>query len=63
VRWRRLAYNLSSHEKASDPAAVIEWLYLSLGHDRFMQSVLVFGIPQGWERWRFTLHRKNVTTR
>jgi len=63
VRWRRLAYNLSSHEKASDPAAVIERLYLSLGHDRFMQSILVFGIPQGRERWRFTLHRKNVTTR
>jgi len=39
-----LAYNLTSYdENATDPTAVIDRLYLELGHDRFMESVWVFG--------------------
>jgi hypothetical protein len=45
-----LAYNLSSYdEDPTDPSAVIDRLYLSLGHDRFVQSVWVFGNQT--ERW------------
>jgi hypothetical protein len=39
-----LVYNLSSwQENATNPAAVLERLYLSLGHERFQESVFVFG--------------------
>jgi len=39
-----LIYNFSSHpENTTDPAAVLERLYLDLGHDRFVSSVYVFG--------------------
>lgn len=39
-----LVYNLTSFdENATDPAGIIDRLYLSLGHAAFMRSVLVFG--------------------
>jgi len=39
-----LIYNFSSYpENTTDPAAVLERLYLSLGHKRFAESVFVFG--------------------
>jgi hypothetical protein len=39
-----LAYNLSSYdENATNPAGVIDRLYLELGHDRFLENVWVFG--------------------
>ena len=39
-----LIYNLSAFdENPTNPAAVLERLYLSLGHQRFIDSVLVFG--------------------
>jgi hypothetical protein len=45
-----LVYNLSSFEEnATDPAGIPERLYLSLGHQRFMQSVFLFGSQSG--RW------------
>jgi hypothetical protein len=39
-----LIYNLWSYEEnMTNPAGVLERIYLALGHDRFMESVLVFG--------------------
>ncbi|MGR3218664.1 MAG: PA14 domain-containing protein, partial [Candidatus Anammoxibacter sp.] len=39
-----LVYNLLAYpENSTDPAGVLERLYLYLGHDRFMRSVFVFG--------------------
>src|SRR5262249_27255835 len=39
-----LLYNLSSFdENNTDPACVIDRLYVHLGHDRFVRSVYVFG--------------------
>lgn len=39
-----LIYNLSSYdENTTDPAGIIDRLYLHLGHERFVDSVLVFG--------------------
>jgi hypothetical protein len=39
-----LVYNLTSYdENASDPAGIIDRLYLGLGHAAFMRSVFVFG--------------------
>ena len=39
-----LIYNLTAFpENTTDPAAVLERLYLYLGHDRFIDSVFVFG--------------------
>ena len=39
-----LLYGLSAYpENTTDPSAVLERLYLGLGHERFMSSVLVFG--------------------
>jgi hypothetical protein len=43
-------YNLSAFEEnPTNPAAVLERLYLTLGHQRFVDSVLVFGTQQ--VRW------------
>lgn len=42
-----LVYNLfAPPENTTDPAGLIERLYLSLGHERFVDSVLVFGSIQ-----------------
>lgn len=42
-----LIYNFSSYpENTTDPAGALERLYLSLGHERFVGSVLVFGSIQ-----------------
>ncbi len=38
-----LLYNLSS-ETPADPAALVERVYLTLGHERFLASVLSFGV-------------------
>jgi hypothetical protein len=39
-----LGHNLSAYlENSTDPAAVLERLYVGLGHERFVASVLVFG--------------------
>jgi hypothetical protein len=39
-----LLYGMSAYpENATDPSAVLERLYLQLGHERFVSSVLVFG--------------------
>lgn len=39
-----LLYNRSAFdENATDPAAILERLYLHLGHERFVSSVIVFG--------------------
>ena len=45
-----LVHNFSSYdENATNPAAVLERLYLTLGHDRFERSVFVFGAQTA--RW------------
>lgn len=45
-----LDYNLASYsENATDPAAVIDRLYLRLGHDTFTRQVAIFGSQAG--RW------------
>jgi len=45
-----LVYNFSSYdENATNPAGVLERLYLTLGHDRFQRSVFVFGTQMA--RW------------
>lgn len=42
-----LVYNFSAYpENTTDPAGVLERLYLSLGHTRFIDSVFVFGSTQ-----------------
>jgi hypothetical protein len=47
-----VVYNLSSHdENVTDPAAVLDRLYIELGHDRFMENVWVFGNEN--VRWNF----------
>lgn len=39
-----LIYNLSAYpENTTDPAGALERLYLSLGHNRFLDTVFVFG--------------------
>jgi hypothetical protein len=39
-----VVYNLSSYdENSTDPAGILDRLYLLLGHDQFRRSVLVFG--------------------
>ena len=45
-----LLYNLSSYyENRTNPVAVLERLYLGLGHRRFMRNVLVFGsVTKRW---------------
>ena len=41
-----LIYNLSAYpENTTDPAGVLERLYLYLGHNRYRDSVFVFGSP------------------
>jgi hypothetical protein len=43
-----LLYNLSSFdENLTDPAGILERLYLHLGHNRFVEQVLVFGDASG----------------
>jgi hypothetical protein len=45
-----LVYNLSSYdENPTDPAGILERLYLHLGHARFVDSVFVFGTRM--RRW------------
>jgi hypothetical protein len=39
-----LVYNLGSYwENSTDPSGIPERLYVSLGHDRFMETVFIFG--------------------
>ncbi len=42
-----LVYNLDSYpENTTDPAAIIERIYLSLGHKRFDDHIFVYGIKK-----------------